>query len=189
MSRFDIYTTPINDLMVVDGKPIFDGRGAFCRLFCEQDLTDVLKERRVTQVNRSFSKNSGTVRGMHLQLPPSAESKLVFCLSGSVLDVAVDLRRGSSHFLEWHAEELSADNAKGLFIPEGFAHGFQTLEDDTSLIYFHTASYDQSSECGLNPLDPVLSIAWPLPISDMSEKDRSAGLVSGDFKGYDIASL
>ena len=131
MSRFHAENTSINDLMVVDGKPILDERGAFCRLFCERDLGDLFKGRRIKQVNRSLSKRSGTIRGMHLQLPPSAESKLVFCLTGSVMDVALDLRRGSSHFLEWHAEELSAENAKGLFIPEGFAHGFQSLEDNT----------------------------------------------------------
>lgn len=108
---------------------------------------------------------------------------MVSCLRGQILDVAVDLRKDSSTFLQWHAEVLSAENQQSLIIPEGFAHGFQTLTDDCELIYLHSAPYVQLAEASLNVLDPKLAIAWPLPVIGLSERDQSAPMITNDFEG------
>jgi dTDP-4-dehydrorhamnose 3,5-epimerase len=120
---------------------------------------------------------------MHFQPPPHSEMKLVSCVRGEVFDVAVDLRRGSPTFLRWHAERLSADNNRALLIPQGFAHGFQALTDDAELIYCHSAAYDAASEGGLNPRDPRLAIAWPLPITELSARDAQAAMLDAAFTG------
>jgi dTDP-4-dehydrorhamnose 3,5-epimerase len=123
---------------------------------------------------------------MHFQHPPHAETKFVCCLRGEVFDVAVDLRRGSPTFLLWYAEILSADNHKTLVIPEGFAHGFQTLTKDCEMLYFHTAAYQAGSEGGLNTQDPRLAIQWPLDITEQSARDMAHPMLEQDFKGVAI---
>jgi dTDP-4-dehydrorhamnose 3,5-epimerase len=123
---------------------------------------------------------------MHYQVPPSAEAKLVSCLHGAIYDVAVDLRRESPTLLQWHAEILDADNHRSLFIPEGFAHGFQTVADDCELLYFHTAAYEPAAERGVHPLDPRLEIAWPLAIEHVSERDSSFPLLGPEFDGIAV---
>jgi dTDP-4-dehydrorhamnose 3,5-epimerase len=125
----------------------------------------------------------GAARGLHYQHGPHAEMKLVRCLKGKVWDVAADLRAGSSTFLKWHAEELSAENARMMLIPEGFAHGFQVLEEDSKLLYLHTAYYASSAEGGVRPTDPRLSIRWPLAMQDLSDRDRNHPLLTSDFTG------
>jgi dTDP-4-dehydrorhamnose 3,5-epimerase len=120
---------------------------------------------------------------MHFQHPPHAETKLVSCLRGEVFDVAVDLRHNSPTFLRWHAERLSADNHKTLVIPEGFAHGFQTLTDDCEMLYFHTAAYQPGAEGGLNAQDPRLAIEWPLPVVGLSPRDAVYQFLGEDFSG------
>ena len=117
--------------------------------------------RQIVQVNQSCTRTVGAVRGMHYQHEPHAEMKLVRCLKGKVWDVAVDLRAGSSTFLQWHAVELSAEKARMIVIPEGFGHGFQVLEEDSELLYLHTAHYAPFAEGGVRPMDPRLSIAGP----------------------------
>lgn len=116
---------------------------------------------------------AGTVRGMHFQRPPHAEVKIVTCLRGAVFDVAVDLRPESPTWLEWHGVVLSADAHDALVIPEGFAHGFQTLSADCELLYFHTAAWSAEAEAALHPLDPTLGIRWPKPVASLSDRDRS----------------
>ena len=123
-----IQQTVIEGVMVVETTPFVDQRGAFLRLFCERELSAILGERRIVQINYSRTEAVGTIRGLHYQRPPHAEMKLVRCLRGRVWDVALDLRQGSPTFLHWHAEELTPDNAQMLVIPEGCAHGFQALE-------------------------------------------------------------
>ncbi len=123
------------------------------------------------------------MRGLHFQHPPDAETKFVHCLRGEVCDVAVDLRRGSPTFLRWHAELLSADNHRTFVIPEGFAHGFQTLADDCEMLYFHTAGYRQEAEGGLNAQDPRLAIRWPLPVAGLSPRDAEHAPLAADFAG------
>jgi dTDP-4-dehydrorhamnose 3,5-epimerase len=186
MSRFDFIDTPINGLKILQRKPIGDSRGYLERLFCSEELQPLLNERRIVQINRTFTARRGTVRGMHFQLPPHAETKLVSCLRGKVFDVAVDIRRGSPSFLRWHAQELSPENCKMMFIPEGFAHGLQTLSDDCELLYLHTASFSSKSEDGLNPRDPLLGIRWPNPISDVSERDAGHSMLTDSFTGVAV---
>jgi dTDP-4-dehydrorhamnose 3,5-epimerase len=183
MTRFTRTATPIPGLMLMQRHPIRDQRGYLERLYCRDELATLLDDRMVVQVNRSYTADQGTVRGMHFQHPPHAEMKLVTCLRGEVFDVAVDLRRGSPTLLQWHGERLSADNHRTFLIPEGFAHGFQTLTTDCELLYLHTAAYAPAAEGGLNVLDPRLAINWPLPLSDWSERDRALPPLDVDFAG------
>jgi dTDP-4-dehydrorhamnose 3,5-epimerase len=182
-SRFDVQVTPLPGLKLVLRKPSGDSRGYLERMFCLDELQDVFGERRIAQINHTFTKNKGTVRGMHFQYAPHAEMKFISCLRGAVFDVAVDLRKDSPTFLRWHAEFLSADNHRTFAIPEGFAHGFQTLTDDCEMLYLHTAAYAPSVEAGLNPEDKRLAIAWPLPIAEMSPRDAAHAPIEDDFPG------
>jgi dTDP-4-dehydrorhamnose 3,5-epimerase len=183
MSSFDIRTTPLDGLMLVARRRHEDERGFFSRLYCADELAAIGLSRPVVQINHTLTRRRGAVRGMHFQHPPHAEDKFVSCLHGSIFDVAVDLRRGSPTFLHWHAEALSADNARSLFIPQGFAHGFQTLEDDCMLVYLHTSPYLADAEGGLNADDPALGIAWPLPITELSARDRGHPRLDAGFNG------
>ena len=181
--HFDVNATVLAGLSVLTRKHICDDRGWFERIFCIEELQELLGKRCVVQINRTLTQHKGSVRGMHFQHAPSAEMKLVSCLHGQVFDVAVDLRPGSATFLQWHAELLSAENRKVLLIPEGFAHGFQALTDDCEMFYLHTAAYDPITEGGLNPKDPALAIAWPLPITNLSPRDANHPLVIEGFTG------
>lgn len=174
---------PLADLKLVESTPHRDPRGAFTRLFCAYELRVVLGERQVVQINQSRTSRAGAVRGMHFQGAPHAEMKMIRCLRGRVWDVAVDLRANSPTFLRWHAVELTQDDAQMLVIPEGFAHGFQVLEDDSELLYLHTAFYHPPSEGGLRHDDPRLAITWPLPAQDLSARDLSHPLLDADFNG------
>ncbi|WPL20175.1 CDP-glucose 4,6-dehydratase [Thiorhodovibrio frisius] len=131
MSRFTPHATPIADLILLERHSLGDARGFLERLYCQEELRPLLGERRIVQINRTLTAQAGTVRGLHFQHPPHAELKAVTCLRGAIFDVAVDLRQGSSTFLHWHAERLSGDQPRTLVIPEGFAHGFQTLTDNS----------------------------------------------------------
>jgi dTDP-4-dehydrorhamnose 3,5-epimerase len=173
MSRFQIKESPIDGLLIIERKPLADERGYLERMFCDEELEAVLGSRRIVQINRTLTSKLGVVRGMHYQPSPHAEMKIVSCLRGKVFDVAVDLRQDSPTFLNWHAEILTEENYRSLAIPEGFAHGFQTLTDDCEMLYFHTAAYNSTSEGGVHPLDPALAIEWPLPAGAISARDSS----------------
>ena len=179
----NIVDTPVADLKVVQSLPHCDARGVFVRLFCAEELQPLLGHRQIAQINQSRTSHAGAVRGLHFQHPPHAEMKMVRCLRGRVWDVAVDLRKGSSTFLQWHAQELAQDDAQMLVIPEGFAHGFQALEPDSELLYLHTAFYHPQSEGGLRYDDPRLAIVWPLPPQDLSSRDNAHPLLNSDFTG------
>jgi len=181
--RFDVSETDLPPVFLLQRKPQADERGWFERMYCTTDLAGVLGPRTIVQVNRALTRAKASVRGMHYQVQPSAEAKIVSCLRGAIFDVAIDLRRGSPTFLGWHAEVLSAENTRSLFVPEGFAHGFQALTDDCELLYFHTAAYDSLAERGLHPLDPRVAIAWPLPIEHLSERDASRPVLTPEFDG------
>lgn len=181
--RFDVSDTELPGVYVLQRRPHEDERGWFERMYCTTDLAEVLGSRPVVQVNRSLTRTKATVRGLHYQVSPSAEAKLVSCLRGAVFDVAVDVRRGSPTFLHWHAELLSAENRRSLFVPEGFAHGFQTVEDDCEVLYVATAAYNQPAERGLHPLDPRVGIAWPLAVEQLSERDASHPPLAPEFDG------
>jgi dTDP-4-dehydrorhamnose 3,5-epimerase len=140
----------------------------------------------VKQINHTLTREAGSVRGMHYQIPPKAEAKLVTCVRGAAWDVAVDLRKDSPTFLKWHAEEISAANKLAMLIPPGFAHGFQSFTSDCELIYLHSENYDSSLERGLMPCDPILNIEWPLKISSMSKRDSNHQYLDKKFEGVSL---
>lgn len=180
--RFDFIATGLDGLMALRRHRRGDRRGFLERMYCAEELEPVLGARRIVQINRTLTTTAGTVRGLHFQLPPHAETKIVSCVRGSVFDVAVDLRHGSPTFLAWHGRILSDANGESLVIPEGFAHGFQTLEPDCELLYLHTAAYAPGSEGGINALDDRLGIAWPRDVSERSDRDMALP-GCGNFEG------
>ncbi len=184
--RFGISDTTLPGVRILQREPLEDERGWLERMYGADDLAEVIGSRSLAQVNRTLTRRKGTVRGLHFQVPPSAETKIVSCLRGSVFDVAVDVRRGSPTLLRWHGEVLSAENSRSLVIPEGFAHGVQTLTDDVELLYFHTALYDSPNERGIHPQDPLVGIAWPLPVVQLSERDTSHARLTPQFDGIDL---
>jgi dTDP-4-dehydrorhamnose 3,5-epimerase len=186
VKRLTVTDLPLSGLKRVERQHLGDPRGFLSRLFCADELAEAGWNGQVAQINHTLTRQRGAVRGMHFQHPPHAETKLVSCLRGAVFDVAVDLRKGSPTFLRWHALELSAENRLALLIPAGFAHGFQALSDDCELLYVHSAPYAASAERGLDPRDPALAIAWPLAISEMSERDAGHPPVGPDFKGVTL---
>jgi dTDP-4-dehydrorhamnose 3,5-epimerase len=177
--------TAIEGLFVAHTARRADARGSFGRLFCDRELADCLMGRRIVQINHSRTTRLGAVRGMHYQRAPHAEMKLVRCLRGAVWDVAVDLRKGSPSFLRWHAQELTPDNGAMFVIPEGFAHGFQVLEEESELLYLHTAHFSPESEGGVLCTDPRLQIPWPLPIQDLSVRDQNHPPLAPNFAGLE----
>lgn len=178
-----IHPTPIADLIVAESQAFKDERGAFARLFCEQELSSVIGGRQIVQINHSRTEAVGAVRGLHFQHAPHAEMKLVRCLKGKVWDVAVDLRPNSLSYKRWYAQELSPQNAHMMVIPEGVAHGFQVLEAGSELLYLHTAFYKSEAEGGVRHDDPELGIAWPLPVTDISIRDSSHAYIDTTFRG------
>ncbi len=186
MSRFKIEHLPLEGLQVVERVEIGDARGFLSRIFCADQLSTAGWTRPIAQINQTLTATLGTVRGLHFQLPPHAEMKLVSCLAGTVWDVAVDLRRGSPTFLHWHAEILSAENRRAMLIPEGFAHGFQSLADGVVMLYCHSAAYHAGAEAGLHPKDPALAVRWPLEISDLSTRDAKHAMITPQFAGVDL---
>jgi dTDP-4-dehydrorhamnose 3,5-epimerase len=177
---------PIPGAFLIDPAPRSDERGYFARAFCartfrEWGLADVFP-----QANLSFSVKRGIIRGLHYQLPPAAEAKLVLVLRGRIQDVMVDLRKGSPTFLRWHSEVLSSDSRRMLYVPPGCAHGYQALEDQTEVYYFASAEYHPSLERQVNYKDPRLGIRWEEPNAILSAKDSSSPHLSAEFEGVDL---
>lgn len=184
--RFDFLPTPVNGLHLLQRKVLGDQRGYFQRMFCADDLAELGWHEPIAQINHTYTSSKGSIRGMHLQLPPSAEMKLIACVKGEVWDVAIDLRAESATFLKWHAVLLSQANQRSFLIPAGFAHGFQTMSDDVEMLYCHSKSYAPASEMGLNPFDARLAIEWPLGLTEISEKDRNWPMLSKEFQGVNV---
>lgn len=182
-SKFQVVPTTLQDLVLLKRRPIGDSRGYLERMFCTSDLKALLAGRRIEQINHTLTEKAGTIRGLHYQAPPFAEMKFVSCVKGRVLDVAVDLRVGSPTYLKHYSTELSEFNHLTLCIPEGFAHGFQTLTNHCEMLYFHTAPYSASHEAGLNTLDPTIAIAWPLPVGERSTRDQQFSNINSEFIG------
>lgn len=182
----DVRKTPIEGLVVVESVPHRDARGAFSRLFCEDELASALGDRKIVQINYSRTNSKGAVRGMHFQYAPHAEMKFIRCLKGKVWDVGVDLRAGSPTFLQWFALELSPKHSQMLVVPEGCAHGFQVLDDGSELLYLHTAAYMPVAEGGVRYDDPAIGIEWPLPVQDISIRDQQHPLITKDFQGLKL---
>ncbi len=185
---FTFIETNLEGLWVIEPKPFKDDRGSFFRVFCKETYKKIGFEGDFVQINHSINAKKGTIRGLHFQNPPFSETKLVRCINGKVLDVVVDIREDSPTFLKHFSIELSKDNQKSLFIPEGFAHGFQTLEDNSELIYHHTNYYTPNSEGGIRYDDPMLNIDWKLASSSLhiSERDQSYDWLDKTFKGIKI---
>lgn len=181
--RFDIVATALAGLQLIRRLPIRDERGWLERMYCADEFAALMSGQAIAQINRTLTTQQGTVRGMHFQMPPHMEAKLVSCLKGAVFDVAVDVRRDSPTFLHWHGELLSAENHHSLLIPPGFAHGFQTLEADCELLYLHSERFAPQAEAGLNARDPRLAIHWPQPIGARSARDATHPLLGSDFQG------
>lgn len=181
-----IKQTLLKDAFVIEPEPFEDTRGMFSRIFCKKEFQAVGFVKDIVQVNQSITRQKGAIRGMHFQQPPMSEIKMVKCLRGSVFDVMIDLRKNSSTFLKWYGEILSAENMKMMYIPEGFAHGFQTLEENCELLYLHTEFYSPEHEGGLRYNDPKIEIKWPFEATDISKRDRNHPLLSSEFKGMEL---
>jgi dTDP-4-dehydrorhamnose 3,5-epimerase len=175
--------TAITGVTILTPKPFEDHRGMFAKLFGSPVLHKIMDGRTIRQVNRSVTRVPGMIRGIHYQLPPHAEMKIVTCLHGKVWDVAADLRKGSPTFLKWTACELSAANSAMLVIPEGCAHGFQVLEPESELLYFCTADYVPASEGGVRFDDPLLNVRWPVAPQGLSERDLTIPYLARIFQG------
>lgn len=175
--------TSLKGSYVITLTPFADDRGWFARTYCKNEFAAIGHDKEWVQMNHSYTKDKGSVRGMHFQHPPFSEIKMVRCIAGAVLDVIVDIRKDSPTFLHHVGVELSAANKKMMYIPEGFAHGFQTLEGDVELIYHHSEFYKPGVEGGLRYDDPMLDIHWPLAVKNMSERDRNHLLLDEKFKG------
>ncbi len=185
-SRFHASRTPMSGLIVLERLKIGDARGYLSRMFCAEELMDFGWLGPVVQINETATRTAGTLRGMHYQKPPFAEMKLVTCTRGSVFDAVVDVRRNSPTFLRHIWIELSEDNARSLLIPQGFAHGFQSLTEDVRLLYVHSAPHIAQAEAGLDATDPVLGIDWPLPITLRSDRDTAFERIAPDFEGVSL---
>jgi dTDP-4-dehydrorhamnose 3,5-epimerase len=177
------HRTPLDGLVLLERPPRRDHRGYFDRLLALEDVGEIVGERRIQQVNRTLTRPRGTIRGLHFQRLPEPDLKVVTCIRGRVYDVAVDLRAGSPTLLAWQAEILGEDRWASLVIPEGFAHGFQTLEDDCEMVYVHFGRYRPAAEGGFDALDLRLAITWPEAVTTMSDRDRGLPSIPVDFQG------
>ena len=165
--------TKLAGAFIIDLERREDSRGYFARAFCQHEFEEYGLKPVIAQSNIGFNHYKGTLRGMHFQFPPAAETKLVRCTRGSILDIIVDLRPESQTFLEHVEAELSAENGRALYVPERFAHSYQVLEDTTETSYQVGEFYTPSAEGGLSPFDPDLGLTWPLPVTDISDKDAN----------------
>lgn len=170
--------TPLAGLYVVELEALRDERGFFARTFCLREFEALGVNLAVAQCNVSLNTRAATIRGLHFQAPPHEEAKLIRCTRGAIYDVAVDIRPGSHTYLRWHSVELTPDNGQMLYIPHGFAHGFQTLADNTEVSYLMSEFYHAESGGGLRWDDPLLAITWPLGNPILSDKDRKHPLLN-----------
>lgn len=177
--------TPLKGAYIIETKPFTDDRGLFARTFCKNEFQQIGHTKEFVQFNHSVTTHKGSIRGMHYQLPPFSEIKLIRCIRGKVFDVIIDIRQGSPTFLKHFSIELSEDNRLSLYIPEGFAHGFQTLEDNAQLIYHHTSFYQPGYEGGIRFSDSEVGINWPLQVTRISEKDSNYEFLN-NFKGIKL---
>ncbi len=172
------HPTDLADARLIALTPRADERGSFARTFCARELAAAGLPTAFVQHSISRNRTKGTLRGMHFQAAPHEEAKIVRCARGAIYDVIIDLRPGSPSYRRWQGFELTEDNDRQLYVPKGFAHGFQTLTDDAEVSYLIDAYYEPSAGSGVRWDDPAFAIAWPLPVSAMSDKDRAWALVS-----------
>jgi dTDP-4-dehydrorhamnose 3,5-epimerase len=179
-------STGLAGSFLIDIFPVEDERGWFVRTFCKNEFEEIGHKKEWMQINHSFTYDAGTIRGMHFQRPPFSEIKLIRCIAGKIFDVIIDIRKNSSTFLKWFGIELSAENKKMIYIPEGFAHGFQTLTNDCQLIYNHSEYYKPGVEGGIKYDDAGIGIEWPLPAKNVSVRDSHHPLLDKNFEGINI---
>jgi dTDP-4-dehydrorhamnose 3,5-epimerase len=178
--------TALRGAFVIDLTPIRDDRGWFARTFCSQTFRERGLAGSFVQTNHSVTVRRGTIRGLHYQGPPAPEAKLVRCVRGSVQDVMVDMRKASPTFLRWHSTVLSGDNLRMVYVPAGFAHGYQALEDGTEVTYQSSAFYTPAAEACLRYNDPLVNITWKVQDVTVSAKDANCPLLSPDFVGVEL---
>jgi len=188
VTNFLVKNTLIEGVKLGQMRPKTDERGYFERVYCRKEYEELAgRPLEIKQINRSMSKVKGTTRGLHFQWPPRAETKIVSCPAGRLFDVAVDLRVGSPTYLQYFSAELTAENKKFLIIPEGFGHGFQTLEPNTEILYLVTEEFSVQHDDGINPIDPAVSVEWPLKIALLSKKDTDRKYISDrGFTGINV---
>ena len=167
----------VDGAWVIEPAPHMDERGRFLRAWCRREFAEHAIDFTPLQANMGFSANKGTIRGLHYQIAPALEAKLVRCTRGAVFDVVVDLRPASPSYRSWYGSCLSADNGRMLYVPEGCAHGCQSTEDNAEIYYMTSALYSPNQVRGIRYDDPAFGIRWPLPVSSVSEQDRSWPLV------------
>jgi dTDP-4-dehydrorhamnose 3,5-epimerase len=172
--------TDIAGAYVIDAEPHDDPRGTFTRLYCRESFDALDLDIDPAQTSLSFNPIRGTLRGLHFQLPPHEETKLVSCVAGSLFDVVVDLRKESPTYGRWTAITLDAAGGRSLFVPKGCAHGFQTLVANTAILYHISAPYSPEASRGIRWDDPALAIPWPLPLSEMSARDQQLPTIADD---------
>lgn len=171
----------IKDVFIIEPDTHYDERGMFSRIYCKNDLKFNNLNKDFVQVNHSLTLKKGTIRGLHFQVSPYEESKLIKCINGKVFDVVVDMRVNSYTFCNWVSVELSKENMKMVYIPEGCAHGFQTLEDNCELLYFHSNYYNPESERTIYFRNKQININWPLEVTEISLKDNQPKDFFEDF--------
>lgn len=175
--------TKFENLVIVEPEPYRDERGLFFRSFCKKEFKEIGLKKEFVQVNQSINFKKGTFRGLHFQVPPFADAKLIRCVNGKVFDIIVDVRKNSKTFLEYFTVELTSENKKMLFVPAGFAHGFLTLEDNSQLIYHHTSYYQPGFEGELNFKDPKINIELPISVKVITDKDLNIPFLKSGYKG------
>ena len=175
--------TKLQGSYTIEVNPFTDERGWFARYFCMDEFKQIGHTKPWLQMNHSATNKKGSLRGMHYQLPPFSEIKLVRCVAGAVFDAIIDLRKESFTFLQWFGAELSAENKKMMYIPEGFAHGFQCLTDNCELLYHHSEYYKPNVEAGIRYDDQRINIRWPLPVTIISMRDSAHQYIDENFKG------
>lgn len=177
---------PLKGAYLIEVQPFQDNRGFFTRTFCEKEFASQGLVQHYVQANHSGTQGKGVVRGMHFQYPPFTETKLIKCIQGAIFDVIIDVRKGSPTFLQWYGAELSSENKKMMYVPTGFAHGFQSLSDYSEITYMVSNFYSRENEGGINYHDPMVKISWPLSISLVSEKDKNLPFIDNSFKAVTI---
>jgi dTDP-4-dehydrorhamnose 3,5-epimerase len=178
--------TSLKGAYIIELEPYFDDRGLFARTFCKDEFKRINHDKEFVQFNHSHTLKKGTFRGMHYQLPPYTETKLIRCIRGKVYDVIIDIREGSPTLLQYFGIELSDENMLSVYISDGFAHGFMTMEDNSDLIYHHTGYYTPGHEGGIRYNDPAIGIQWPGEITTITEKDANYPILDDRFKGIKI---
>ena len=175
-----VSATRLADARLIDIEPQQDERGFFARIWCARELKAHGIDTAIAQENLSLNRRAGTLRGLHYQKPPHAEAKIVRCVRGAIFDVIVDIRPGSPTYGSWEGFRLDADNRRALYVPRGFAHGFQSLVDDSEVLYQMTAFHAPDLAAGFRGDDPAFAITWPLPVSAISARDRAWPDFPGD---------